>query len=67
MLGEYEAEQHHLLTMVETAQRQGRSENEIVAIIERYFGAPVARELGIGGERGLVRRIVERATLRRAA
>lgn len=66
MLGDYEAEQHHLLTIVETAQRAGRSEREIVAIVERYFGESRARELAIG-EPGLFRRIVGRATARHAA
>jgi hypothetical protein len=51
-----EAEHHHLLVLVESAQRAGRSEREIVEIVERYFGEPTSRELGLPG-RGLVRRL----------
>lgn len=67
MLGEYEAERQHLLAMVEAAQRAGRSEREIVDIVERYFGQEATRRLGIGGEPGLARRLLSRATVKRAA
>ena len=68
MLGQYEAEKHHLLTMIEAAQRAGRSEREITVIIDRYFGEGASRGLGVSGDRdGLVRRLIDRATLKRAA
>jgi hypothetical protein len=67
MFGEYEAEQQHLLAMVEAAQRRGRSEREITAIVDRYFGEGVARHLGIVEEPGFVRRLITRAALKRAA
>jgi hypothetical protein len=68
MLGQYEAEKHHLLAMIEAAQRAGRSEREITDIIDRYFGEGASRGLGVAGERdGLVRRLIDRATLKRAA
>jgi hypothetical protein len=60
MLGQYEAEQHHLLALVEAAQRAGRSEREIVSIVERYFGEPAATQLDIGREPGFVRRFLRR-------
>jgi hypothetical protein len=67
MLGEYEADRHHLLTLVETAQRAGRSEREIVAIVDRYFGDGATSRLGIVSERGFARRLLDRATAKRAA
>ena len=67
MFGEYEAEQHHLLTMVEAAQRAGRSERENVAIVDRYFGDGATSRLGIVSDRGFARRLLDRATARRAA
>jgi hypothetical protein len=36
MLTDQEAHKQHVLTMIETAQRAGRSEREIVAIIDRF-------------------------------
>jgi hypothetical protein len=66
-VGQYEAEQQHLLTMIEAAQRAGRSEREIVEIVDRYFGDGAANRLGIVAERGFVRRLIDRAPLRRAA
>jgi hypothetical protein len=67
MLGEYEADRQHLLTLVEAAQRGGRSEREIVAIVDRYFGDGASSRLGIVSERGFARRLLERAAARRAA
>jgi hypothetical protein len=67
MFGQYEAEQHHLLAMVEAAQRAGRSEREITLIIDRYFGEGASRHLGLVEELGLVRRLITRASLKRAA
>jgi hypothetical protein len=66
MFAQYEAEQHHLLTMVE-AQRAGRSEREITAIVDRYFGEGAAGHLGIVETPSLVRRLILRASLKRAA
>jgi hypothetical protein len=60
---QYEAEQQYLLAMVEAAQQRGRSEREIVAIVERYFGDGSASRLGLP-EAGVVRRLLAR---RRAA
>ena len=58
MLVQSEAEHQHLLAMVEAAQRAGRTESEIVAIIDRYFGEATSRGLGFrresSGERGRV-------------
>jgi hypothetical protein len=68
MLGQFEAERNHLLAMVEAAQRAGRSEREITAIIDRYFGEGASTGLGVAVERnGLVRRLIDRGTLKRAA
>jgi hypothetical protein len=36
MLTDQEAHKQHVLTMIETAQRAGRSEREIVAIVDRF-------------------------------
>ena len=36
MLNDHEAHRQHVLTMIESAQRAGRSEREIVAIVERF-------------------------------
>jgi hypothetical protein len=63
----FDVEQHHLLAMVEAAQRSGRSEREITAIVDRYFGKEAARHLGIVEGPGLVRRLILRASLKRAA
>lgn len=57
-MGHWEAEQRHLLAMVEAAQRAGRSENEIVHIVERYFGEQASQERL---EQGLLRRLSKRA------
>jgi hypothetical protein len=63
----FEAEQQHLLAMVEAAQRSGRSEREITAIVDRHFGEKAARRLAIVEGPGLVRRLILRASSRRAA
>jgi hypothetical protein len=67
MFAQYEAEQQHLLAMVEAAQRAGRSEREITAIIDRYFGEGASRHLGVVEGPSLVRRLILRASLKRAA
>jgi hypothetical protein len=67
MVTEYEADRHRLLTLVETAQRLGRSEREIVAIIDRYFGDGATSRLGIVSDRGFARRLLDRAAGKRAA
>lgn len=51
MSGEYEAQRQHVLMMVESAQRAGRSENEISEIVDRYFEPGTTAH-----ERGFVRR-----------
>jgi hypothetical protein len=56
MLNEHEAHRQHVLTMIEQAQKAGRSEPEIVAIVERLFNTEPKQ-----AERGLL------ARLRRAA
>ncbi len=47
MLHHSEAEHQHLLAMVEAAQRAGRTEREIVTIIDRYFGEGSSGSLGL--------------------
>jgi hypothetical protein len=66
MMRETDYQRHNVLTMIESAQRAGRSENEIVAIVDRYFGMGQARVHGLAGERRLLRRLRERG-FRRAA
>jgi hypothetical protein len=63
MLNEHEAHRQHMLMLIETAQRAGRSEPEIVAIVERYFNTEIdtAQDERGRNERGLLGR------LRRAA
>ena len=51
-------EQHHVLAMIETAQRNGRPEREIIAIVDRYFGTETSDELGIRREASLLRRVL---------
>lgn len=36
-------QREHVLTLIETAARNGRSEREIVQIVEQYFGKGNAR------------------------
>ena len=67
MSGRQEGELEHVLTLVESAQRAGRSEREIVEIVDRYFGEETTRELGIAPERGVVRRLFGRPGTGRAA
>jgi hypothetical protein len=57
----------HLIALIEAAQRGGRSEREIITIVDRYFGDGASRYAGLGTERGLVRKLVDRALIRRAA
>ena len=47
MLHQSEAERQHLLAMVEAAQRNGRSEREIIDIVDRFFGEGSSRNLGL--------------------
>ena len=54
-----EAQRQHVLTIIESAQRAGRSENEIIDIVDRYFGRGQARVHGLS-ERGRIRRLIER-------
>jgi hypothetical protein len=67
MFAQYEAERQHLLAMVEAAQRGGRSEREIIMIVERYFGEVASRHLGLTEGPNLMRRLITRASLKRAA
>jgi len=58
--------QHHLLVMIESAQRAGCSEKEIVRLVrEQGGGGP--EELRIDDERRLVQRIRGRRRLPKAA
>ena len=52
-----ELQQRHILTMIEAAQKAGRTEHEIVGIVDRYFGRGQARVHGLHGERGLLGRL----------
>jgi hypothetical protein len=63
---ETDYQRHNVLTMIERAQRAGRSENEIVEIVDRYFGRGQARVHGLAGERTFLQRLRDRG-LRRAA
>ena len=63
---ETDYQRHNLLMMIERAQRAGRSENEIVEIVDRYFGRGQARVHGLESERGLMGRFRGRG-LRKAA
>lgn len=58
MLDPSELQRRHLLTMIETAQRVGRSENEIVALVERELGTGRVKVRGKGR---LVRQLLRRA------
>jgi hypothetical protein len=55
-----EAQRQHVLTLIESAQRAGRSEKEIVEIVDRYFGRGRARAHGLELERGRIRRLLDR-------
>jgi hypothetical protein len=55
-----EAQRQYVLTIIETAQRAGRSENEIVEIVDQYFGHGRARVHGLEGDRGRIRRLLDR-------
>jgi hypothetical protein len=67
VISDEEAQQQHLLVMIETAQREGRPEREIVAIIDQWRGPGDARKLGGAARPSLVRRLIGRAPSRRAA
>ncbi len=62
-----EYQHHHALTMIERAQRAGRSEQEIVRLVEEHFGVGQVDVVGLHGERRLLRRLLGRAALRKAA
>jgi hypothetical protein len=46
MKADGQAEQHRLLAMIETAQQAGRSEDEIVALVESAVQEDVAEKSG---------------------
>ena len=52
-----EFHRQHVLTMIEAAQKAGRNESEIVAIVDRYFGDDIAQKRR---ERGFVPRFFGR-------
>jgi hypothetical protein len=52
-----EFHRQHVLTMIEAAQKAGRNESEIVAIVDRYLGDDIAQKRR---ERGLVPRLFGR-------
>lgn len=49
-----EFHRQHVLTMIEAAQKAGRNESEIVAIVDRFLGEDVAQKRR---ERGLLPRL----------
>ena len=49
-----EFQHHHVLVLIETAQRDGRTESELVQLVETQIGRP--SELECGDERRLIRR-----------
>ncbi|MBA3841618.1 MAG: hypothetical protein H0X39_03200 [Actinobacteria bacterium] len=63
---EYEAEQQHLLTMVERAQKAGRSERDIIAIVDQYFGTDVTVQMLGRRRRSVLRRLFANPLRRRA-
>ena len=62
-----EFQRQQLLTMIEAAQRAGRSEREIVAIVERHVGRGTARVEGVEGKVGRLRRLIGRGAVGEAA
>jgi hypothetical protein len=52
-----EFHRQHVLTMIEAAQKAGRNESEIVAIVDRYFGDDLTQKRR---ERGFVPRLFGR-------
>ncbi len=52
--------------MIEAAQRAGRAEKEIVALVEAHFGRGAARVEQRESRPGVVRRLVGRSGARRA-
>ncbi len=60
-------ERHHALAMIEAAQREGRTENEIVALVETHFRRGAARVDQRESPPGIVRRLVGGPAARRAA
>lgn len=46
MLNEHEVHRQHVLTMIETAQRAGRNEREIVAIVEQFCNVEPLKQEG---------------------
>lgn len=57
---ENDAERRHVLAMVEQAQREGRSEREIVALVEGHLGEAVLPAGRAVGGRRLVDRLLGR-------
>jgi hypothetical protein len=64
---EHETHQQHLLEMIETAQRQGRPEREIVAMVDESVGRTDGRNVSSLTDPSLVQRLIGRTTERRAA
>ncbi len=64
-MNEHEHHRQYVLTMIETAQRAGRAEEEIVAIVERYFNTDLAERRAEARRGRLLGRF--RGGLRRAA
>ena len=64
-MNENEHHRRYVLTMIETAQRAGRTEEEIVAMVERYFNTDFAERRAAAGRVGPLSRLL--GGLRRAA
>jgi hypothetical protein len=64
-MNEHDARNYHALVMIEAAQRAGRTEDEIVAMVERYLGPLPGRPSR--EERGRIRRLTRLVGLARAA
>jgi hypothetical protein len=63
---EHETHQQHLLEMIETAQRQGRPEQEIVAMVDESVGTTEGRDISNLRDLTFVQRLIGR-TERQAA
>jgi len=61
-----EYQQHHVLVMIEGAQRAGCSEREIVRLVEEQEGSR-SENLGLDDEHRLIRRLRGRKRLPTAA
>jgi hypothetical protein len=60
MLAQDEAQQQRVLAMIEAALRSGRTEREIIGIVDEYFGAGAACDRRNATERRFVRRLLAR-------